>query len=102
MDFIFSNFNYSDIETPTLSIYPRSPVEGLFVTMKCSTNANPAVAEYAFYKGEEQIAYGTEHTFTFNATKEHSGDYNCSATNSVGTKESILHNLDVQCKDIII
>ena len=93
---------YSDIDVPTLMITPNSVTEGSYVTMTCSTSANPGVTSYAFIRGESVIPSSGEHTYKFIAKREHSSDYRCSVTNTDGTKKSVLQKLDIHCKNFII
>ena len=83
-------------------ISPSAVKEGSTVTLTCSSSSNPAVTRYAFFRGGKEIQSDGTDTYTFEAEKALSPDYKCSATNSLGTEESAVQKLDVQCKIIII
>ena len=81
---------------------PSTVAEGSYVTLTCSTNSNPKVTRYAYFRGEDEIPSDGLGTYKFKAKKENSIYYKCRATNSAGTKESAVHKLDFLCKIISI
>ncbi|XP_046694280.1 B-cell receptor CD22-like [Silurus meridionalis] len=72
----------------SVSISPTGDIaEGSSVTLKCSSNANPPVLEYTWYK--ESSLIGTEKTHNIRKiSSEDSGFYKCKAGNPYGEKES--------------
>ncbi|XP_051976440.1 B-cell receptor CD22 [Xyrauchen texanus] len=85
----------------SVSVFPSDPVlEGSSVTLNCSSDANPAVINYAWYRdnGEEleQLLRQTGDTLIFNKViSTHRGWYYCRAQNQHGTQNSSVL-LDVQ------
>ncbi|XP_053364125.1 B-cell receptor CD22-like isoform X1 [Clarias gariepinus] len=80
----------------SLSVSPSaSVVLGSSVSLRCSSDANPAVLNYTWYREKgEQI--GTENHLTINTTDStHSGLYYCRAQNQHGDHNSSVY-LDVQ------
>ncbi|KAI4897131.1 hypothetical protein NFI96_010326 [Prochilodus magdalenae] len=79
----------------SVSVSPSGPVMlGSSVSLKCSSNGNPAVS-YTWYRenGEQK---GTGHSLTINkANDTHSGLYFCRAQNRHGTQTSYVQ-LDIQ------
>ncbi|XP_064160241.1 sialoadhesin-like isoform X6 [Anguilla rostrata] len=83
----------------SVSVSPSGSVlEGSSVTLTCSSNANPAVQNYTWYKvnGTEMNTVGTGQNLTFNVT-EFSGSeqYCCEAQNEHGKENSTTVQLDV-------
>ncbi|XP_034543316.1 B-cell receptor CD22-like [Notolabrus celidotus] len=76
---------------PSVSMDPSGEImEGSSVTLKCSSDANPA-ANYTWYKGNDRTPQGSGPVFTINdVTSEHSGDYYCEADNRRGRHNSTL------------
>ncbi|XP_060754299.1 B-cell receptor CD22-like [Neoarius graeffei] len=88
-----------DVQYPpkrvSVSISPSGEtVEGSSVTLTCSSDANPPVETYSWYKG---ILYrGRGETYTINRiSSEDSGEYRCWATNKHGTRSSPAVSLNV-------
>ncbi|XP_051546825.1 B-cell receptor CD22-like [Myxocyprinus asiaticus] len=85
----------------SVSVFPSDPVlEGSSVTLNCSSDANPAVIIYTWYRdngGElEQLLRQTGDTLIFNKIiSTHRGWYYCRAQNKYGTQNSSVL-LDVQ------
>ncbi|XP_055791178.1 B-cell receptor CD22-like [Salvelinus fontinalis] len=88
----------------SVSVSPSGEiVEGSSVTLTCSSDANPPVDKYTWYKkngGEYQFSYvNTEPHLVFNQIKSSvTGEYYCEAWNGIktGTSESI--NINVKCE----
>ncbi|XP_035272811.1 sialoadhesin-like isoform X3 [Anguilla anguilla] len=83
----------------SVSVSPSGSVlEGSSVTLTCSSNANPAVQNYTWYKlnGTEMNTVGTGQNLTFNVT-ESSGteQYYCEAQNEHGKENSTTVRLNV-------
>ncbi|KAI5623468.1 B-cell receptor CD22-like, partial [Silurus asotus] len=68
----------------SVSISPSGEImEGRSVTLNCSSDANPPVETYTWYKGTYSITTGK--TYTINQiNSEHSGEYVCEAKNKQG------------------
>ncbi|XP_053532270.1 B-cell receptor CD22 [Ictalurus punctatus] len=75
-------------KTVSVSVRPSGKiVEGGPVTLTCSSDANPAVEDYAWYKGTTFIGIGKQY-FIRRASSEDSGEYKCEARNRYGEKNS--------------
>ncbi|XP_053085642.1 B-cell receptor CD22-like [Pangasianodon hypophthalmus] len=72
----------------SVSISPSGEiVEGSSVTLTCSSDANPPVHDYTWYKGTSSI--GTEQSYIIHRIRsEDSGEYKCKARNRYGEKYS--------------
>ncbi|KAI5089715.1 B-cell receptor CD22-like isoform X2 [Silurus meridionalis] len=69
-------------------------VEGRLVTLTCSSDANPPVETYTWFKGRTSV--GKEKTFTISKiSSEDSGEYKCMCSNEVGHQNSISVTLNV-------
>ncbi|XP_064815899.1 B-cell receptor CD22-like isoform X1 [Oncorhynchus masou masou] len=96
----------SDEETLTVTYGPRntsvsvSPsgeiVEGSSVTLTCSSDANPPVDKYTWYKKNvtSPKASGQSYSIT-NISSEDRGEYYCEASNMRGTETSIPVHINV-------
>ncbi|KAG7469044.1 hypothetical protein MATL_G00124550 [Megalops atlanticus] len=72
---------------------------GSSVTLTCSSNANPPVQSYTWYKvnGPEMKTVGSGQNLTFNETEpSDSGQYYCEAQNDHGMENSTTVSLDVK------
>ncbi|XP_036394436.1 myelin-associated glycoprotein-like [Megalops cyprinoides] len=72
---------------------------GSSVTLTCSSNANPPVQSYTWYKvdGTEMQTVGSGQNLTFNETESSdSGQYYCEAQNDHGMENSTTVSLDVK------
>ncbi|XP_058236261.1 hemicentin-1-like [Hemibagrus wyckioides] len=80
----------------SVSISPSGEiVEGSSVTLTCSSDANPPVQSYTWYKGRSSIRTGN--TYRINRIRsEDSGDYTCRAENELGDQSSAAVSLNVQ------
>ncbi|XP_030638745.1 B-cell receptor CD22-like [Chanos chanos] len=76
-------------------------VEGSPVTLICSSDANPPVHTYTWYKknGAEPSPMGSGQNFSItNISSEDSGQYYCKAKNILGPENSTLITIDVLCE----
>ncbi|XP_053365082.1 myelin-associated glycoprotein-like, partial [Clarias gariepinus] len=80
----------------SVSASPSAPVVlGSSVSLSCSSDANPAVLNYTWYR-EKREQIGTGNHLTINTTDStHSGLYYCRAQNQHGDQNSSVY-LDVQ------
>lgn len=78
---------------------PGPVLEDDSVTLTCSSNANPSVDSYTWYRvdGDQVTAVGSRKRFTTKATEDNSHFY-CEARNMYGTQNSSVIQIDVQCK----
>ncbi|XP_064159672.1 sialoadhesin-like isoform X2 [Anguilla rostrata] len=83
----------------SVSVSPSGSVlEGSSVTLTCSSNANPAVQNYTWYKvnGTEMNTVGTGQNLTFNVTESSGSEqYYCEAQNEHGKDNSANVQLNV-------
>ncbi|XP_036394464.1 B-cell receptor CD22-like [Megalops cyprinoides] len=83
-----------------LTVSPSAEiVEGISVTLTCSSNANPPVQSYGWFKKNqyEALRTGKEQTYTIaRVSKTHAGEYYCEAQNDVGKGQSPHLHLNVQ------
>ncbi|XP_058236629.1 B-cell receptor CD22-like isoform X2 [Hemibagrus wyckioides] len=79
----------------SVSISPSGEiVEGSLVTLTCSSDANPPVKTYTWYK--QATSVGTEKTYTIsNISSEDTGEYKCRCSNEIGHQESNSVSLNV-------
>ncbi|XP_060716476.1 B-cell receptor CD22-like isoform X2 [Tachysurus vachellii] len=72
----------------SVSISPSGEImEGSSVTLTCSSDANPPVQSYTWYKGRYYISTGN--TFTMSRIRsQDSGEYKCKSSNPYGDKYS--------------
>ncbi|KAM9454165.1 B-cell receptor CD22-like [Clarias gariepinus] len=69
-------------------------VEDSSVTLTCSSNANPPVGTYTWFRGRKSI--GKRKTYTIsNISSEDSGEYKCKCSNKVGHQDSSSVTLNV-------
>ncbi|XP_046879872.1 B-cell receptor CD22-like [Hypomesus transpacificus] len=69
-------------------------VEGRSVTLTCSSDANPPMVKYTWYKENVTISKGENYTI-MNICSEHSGGYYCEAQNEVGLANSTTYMVPV-------
>ncbi|XP_062865650.1 B-cell receptor CD22-like [Trichomycterus rosablanca] len=82
-------------KSASASISPSGDVtEGSSVTFKCSSDANPPVEDYAWYKGGVFQREGRTYTVNRVGIKD-SGEYRCEAKNQHGEKTSNTATLSV-------
>uniref|UniRef100_A0A674CLB6 Ig-like domain-containing protein n=1 Tax=Salmo trutta TaxID=8032 RepID=A0A674CLB6_SALTR len=85
----------------TITSYNISPsgeiVEDSSVTLTCSSDANPPVDKYTWYKKNVASLTGSEKTYNFTTiSSEDSGEYYCEAENKYGRLNSSSVSVDVQ------
>ncbi|KAI5630523.1 B-cell receptor CD22-like, partial [Silurus asotus] len=69
-------------------------VEGSSVTLTCSSDANPPVETYTWFKGRTSVGKGK--TFTISkVSAEYSEEYKCMCSNEVGHQNSTSVTLNV-------
>eukprot|EP00063_Salmo_salar_P082549 XP_014057384.1 PREDICTED: sialoadhesin-like [Salmo salar] len=74
-------------------------VEGSSVTLTCSSDANPHVDKYTWYKKNVTSPKASGHRYTITKfSTEDSGEYYCVVENKYGCLNSSSVFLDVQCK----
>ncbi|XP_053085655.1 B-cell receptor CD22-like [Pangasianodon hypophthalmus] len=69
-------------------------VEGSSVTLTCSSDANPPVEIYTWFKGTTSVGKGKAYIISEISTED-SGEYKCKCSNEVGHQESIGVTLNV-------
>ncbi|XP_060716484.1 B-cell receptor CD22-like [Tachysurus vachellii] len=79
----------------SVSISPSGEiVEGSSVTLTCSSDANPPVQSYTWFKGKTSV--GNEKTYNISKiSSEDSGEYKCKSSNKVGHQDSNSVTLNV-------
>ncbi|XP_066559249.1 B-cell receptor CD22 isoform X2 [Amia ocellicauda] len=80
----------------SVSISPSGElVEGSSVTLTCSSNANPPVQRYTWFKSSDMLER-KQSLFFANISSGDSGQYYCAAQNRIGTRNSPAVTVDVQ------
>ncbi|XP_045061679.1 B-cell receptor CD22-like [Coregonus clupeaformis] len=83
----------------SVSVSPSGEiVEGSSVTLTCSSDANPPVQSYTWYKkngGGYQRMTGPQHVFNQIQSSD-TGEYYCEVQNEMGTDRSTTINMDVK------
>ncbi|XP_053531927.1 B-cell receptor CD22 [Ictalurus punctatus] len=69
-------------------------VEGSSVTLTCSSDANPPVENYTWFRGTTSVGKGNTYTIS-KIRSEDSGEYKCKCSNEVGHQDSISVTLNV-------
>ncbi|KAL1005526.1 hypothetical protein UPYG_G00060230 [Umbra pygmaea] len=84
--------------TPSVSVSPSGEImEGSSVTLTCSSDANPPVNKYTWYKKNVASPKASEQCYIItNIRSEHSGEYYCEAENKCGHFNSSTVSVDVQ------
>ncbi|KAL1005627.1 hypothetical protein UPYG_G00061540 [Umbra pygmaea] len=85
----------------SVSVSPSGEiVEGSLVTLTCSSDANPPVDNYTWYKKNETSpkASGQSYNIT-NIRSEDSGEYYCEAENMFGNQNSTIFMVNVAAPD---
>ncbi|XP_045564932.1 uncharacterized protein isoform X4 [Salmo salar] len=82
----------------SVSVSPSGEiVEGSSVTLTCSSDANPPVDKYTWYKKNGASLTGSEKTYNFTTiSSEDRGEYYCGAENKYGHLNSSSVSVDVQ------
>ncbi|CAL8288239.1 unnamed protein product [Gadus morhua 'NCC'] len=84
-------------KTPSVTLSPSGEIkEGGSVTLRCSTDANPA-AKYTWFKDNQSLPWGPSQPYTFPSVRpEDRGRYSCHAENKYGQLSSNSIIVDVQ------
>ncbi|XP_064176015.1 B-cell receptor CD22-like, partial [Anguilla rostrata] len=93
------NVKYAPKNTSVSVIPSGEIVEGSSVTLTCSSDANPPVQNYTWYRkgGSTFLWRGSERSNTINkVNSSDAGEYYCEAENAIGTKRSLPKRLGVQ------
>ena len=78
---------------------PGDVVEGSTVTLTCSSDANPPVDSYTWYRDSGSSSISSGHQLVKeDVSPADSGQYTCQVTNKRGSQRTSPHSLDVQCK----
>ncbi|XP_036416962.1 sialoadhesin-like [Colossoma macropomum] len=89
---------YSPRNTRAVIVSSGERVEGDSVTLSCSSDANPPVLIYSWFKqraaADAPLTTGQNYTIT-NISSQHSGLYYCTAHNQLGEHSSTPTHLDV-------
>uniref|UniRef100_A0A672LDA5 Ig-like domain-containing protein n=1 Tax=Sinocyclocheilus grahami TaxID=75366 RepID=A0A672LDA5_SINGR len=86
---------------PRLSISPSGEiVEGVSVTLSCSSDSNPP-AEISWFKGGTIVGSGRIYNIS-NISSDHSGEYKCKSINELGKKYSDAVTLNVMCELMMV
>ncbi|XP_036412879.1 titin-like [Colossoma macropomum] len=87
--------SYSCAILQRMSISPSGEiVEGSSVTLTCSSDANPPVKIYTWFKGSTSAGKGKTYSIP-NITFEDSGEYTCQSRNDHGERNSTAVHLNV-------
>ncbi|XP_037399205.1 sialoadhesin-like [Pygocentrus nattereri] len=79
----------------SVSISPSGEiVEGSTVTLTCSSDGNPPVKMYTWFKGSTSVGEGKTYSIP-NIRSEDSGEYTCQSRNDHGQRRSTAVNLTV-------
>uniref|UniRef100_A0A668APW5 Ig-like domain-containing protein n=1 Tax=Myripristis murdjan TaxID=586833 RepID=A0A668APW5_9TELE len=74
-------------------------LEGSSVTLTCSSDADPPVHKYTWYKENQTLLQGPEESYNFTSiSSEDTGTYHCQSENQNGRINSSSVLIDVQCK----
>ncbi|XP_073716219.1 B-cell receptor CD22 [Misgurnus anguillicaudatus] len=77
-------------DKPVISINPSGEImEGDSVTLTCSSDANPPVHNYSWFKENETVASGQTYIIS-KIRSDHSGEYKCKSINELGKKISAV------------
>ncbi|TSK67228.1 B-cell receptor CD22 [Bagarius yarrelli] len=89
---------YPPKNTTAVTFPPGETVEGVSVTLSCSSDANPPDLTYTWFKQSEAadtlITTGQNYRIS-NVSSQHSGLYYCTALNQLGHQNSTPTHLDV-------
>ncbi|XP_037390301.1 Fc receptor-like protein 5 [Pygocentrus nattereri] len=88
---------YSPRNTRAVMVSSGEVVEGESVTLSCSSDSNPPVLIYSWFKrsaADAPLTTGQNYTIT-NISSQHSGLYYCTAQNQLGQHSSTPTRLDV-------
>ncbi|XP_064176600.1 B-cell receptor CD22-like isoform X2 [Anguilla rostrata] len=74
---------------------PGEIVEGKSVTLTCSSDANPSVQRYTWFKNRAELSWRGSSNTIKSITLQDAGEYYCKAQNRIGTDRSPPKRLDV-------
>uniref|UniRef100_A0A673BEJ4 Ig-like domain-containing protein n=1 Tax=Sphaeramia orbicularis TaxID=375764 RepID=A0A673BEJ4_9TELE len=102
-EYVYINVKYPP-RLPSVSVSPSGQiVEGSSVTLTCTSDANPPVTKYTWYKEDEDSPKASGQNFTITDFRsEHSGNYYCEAQNSRGRQNSTSHLVTVSGRTTFI
>uniref|UniRef100_A0A3B1JGL5 Ig-like domain-containing protein n=1 Tax=Astyanax mexicanus TaxID=7994 RepID=A0A3B1JGL5_ASTMX len=81
----------------SVSISPSGGiVEGSSVTLTCSSDGDPPVENYTWFKGSSSVGTGGTYSIP-NISSEDSGEYTCQSRNELGERRSTAVSLNVLC-----
>uniref|UniRef100_A0A087YIT8 Ig-like domain-containing protein n=1 Tax=Poecilia formosa TaxID=48698 RepID=A0A087YIT8_POEFO len=87
---ILINVEYAP-KLPRISVSASEIMEGISLTLSCSSDSNPA-ANYTWFKENEKTPQSSGQNLTItNIGRQHSGLYFCEAHNSRGSHKSAIH-----------
>ncbi|MGH0179318.1 UNVERIFIED_CONTAM: hypothetical protein FKN15_018750 [Acipenser sinensis] len=95
------NVKYPPRNTSVSVSPPGEIVPGIPVTLTCSSNANPPVSSYTWFKTSRNhvVKSGPEQSLIFeNISLHDSGEYYCESINEIGRSVSLVVPLTVNCK----
>ena len=96
--YIVNVYSFTAPSIPSVSVDPPGEVvEGSKVTLICSSDANPPVDIYTWYRDITYVSTGPQ-LVKDKVSHEDSGQYVCQGTNRHGSQRSPPVSLDVQCK----
>lgn len=88
--------------TLSVEISSDGTEKGSVMTLTCSSDANPPVHEYTWYKrsgaGEEVVQRGGREAIVLGARIQHDDTFLCEAVNSISGRNSTAHNLKKHLK----
>ncbi|XP_073716119.1 B-cell receptor CD22-like [Misgurnus anguillicaudatus] len=77
-------------DKPVISINPSGEIkEGDSVNLTCSSDANPPVHNYSWFKKNKTVASGQTYIIS-KIRSDHSGEYTCKSSNTLGQKYSAV------------
>uniref|UniRef100_A0A3B4BZ13 Ig-like domain-containing protein n=1 Tax=Pygocentrus nattereri TaxID=42514 RepID=A0A3B4BZ13_PYGNA len=86
----------------SVSISPSGEiVEGSSVTLTCSSDGNPPVKIYTWFKGSASVGEGKTYSIP-NIRSEDSGEYTCQSRNDRGERRSTAVKINVLCRLLVI
>uniref|UniRef100_A0A3B1IRH3 Ig-like domain-containing protein n=1 Tax=Astyanax mexicanus TaxID=7994 RepID=A0A3B1IRH3_ASTMX len=90
---------YSPKDTRAVVLPSGERKEGDSVTLTCSSDADPPVLTFNWFKQSVNESLGTGQNYSItNISSQHSGLYYCTALNQLGQHSSAPARLDVFCK----
>nr|XP_055062376.1 uncharacterized protein LOC129445229 [Misgurnus anguillicaudatus] len=87
-DSVILNVIYAP-DKPVISINPSEIMEGDLVNLTCSSDANPPVQNYSWFKKNKTVASGQTYIIS-KIRSDHSGEYKCKSINELGKRYSAV------------